>query len=963
MTTARKTVGLAAIGVLMVSASTPWVRTVLGDHRYSDGGWSGALGTRAVAPVFSEVGSREFSVGNRAAAALNITDIVSREFSVNNRLQASLGITDVVSREFSVHNRLEAPLEITDVISREFSVRNEPPPFLAFNDVVSREFSVYAPAPDLQVTALSAPAEVQPGQPFTVAFSIANAGDAPATGTWVDRVYLSDDDVLGGDTLLRAYLVDGPLEVGETYSRVEVFDFASTPGDYTVFVVANSDVDLDEGDNGNNNMASTPVASTGIDYGATVQASIETGPEGTPVILSGEAFWLDTSEPAPNVEVTVRVRLQDTRRIYSQVTDDNGLYAFVFDPLPGEAGHYTVFADHPLVSEDPASPQDEFTIYGLRSEPDQRYHRVAPGSLLSDEVTLRNLGDTPLTGISAVVNGAPANLDVQITAPDTLAPLGTATLSYTLDAADGTVNQSVVQVELSSAEGAVESLALLVDIAPEQPQLTASPSSLEAGMVRGGQNFVEFTVTNTGGAPTGALDVQLPAAEWLSLVTETPLEPLEVNESTTVTLRLSPADDLPLGPYPGNLLITGPVAGLSVPFVFTAISTATGDLQVYATDELTYWAPDTPPVEGAAITVRDPFTGDVVATGITDVNGLALFQDLTEAHYEIEAVKEGHGTARVTALVAGGGITQVETFMTRQLVNYQWSVFPTTIEDEYLITLEAVFETFVPAPVVTIEPASVDLRLMQDETMQVDFTITNHGLITADDVGLNIGLHPRYELTPLVSEIGDLPAQQFVVVPVIIRDTEFGAGGRKRGERSACVGIRFETVYTLVCGVRRSYSVPVIFGIPGGDCGGVGGGGYVWPGYGGGEGGGITVGMPEFGAPVPCGPCTGLECPTSIFSCALGFGPAGCPLGLAQNCGVGYSSQCLIAAVKACLVGQINPMLGAAVNLMDCLRDIPCACNCDSEDPNCPPRRFRAGGVFDPLIIGPADPPSHRPGL
>ena len=49
-------------------------------------------------------------------------------------------------------------------------------------------------------------------------------------------------------------------------------------------------------------------------------------------------------------------------------------------------------------------------------------------------------------------------------------------------------------------------------------------------------------------------------------------------------------------------------------------------------------------------------------------------------------------------------------FMPRQVVTYSFSVVPTTVPDEYYVTVTATFETNVPAPVVTIKPKLVDLR-------------------------------------------------------------------------------------------------------------------------------------------------------------------------------------------------------------------------------------------------------------
>lgn len=52
------------------------------------------------------------------------------------------------------------------------------------------------PPPDLQVTGLQAPTDTVAGQPFSVQWSVTNAGPGPAQGEWFDALYLSTDSIL-----------------------------------------------------------------------------------------------------------------------------------------------------------------------------------------------------------------------------------------------------------------------------------------------------------------------------------------------------------------------------------------------------------------------------------------------------------------------------------------------------------------------------------------------------------------------------------------------------------------------------------------------------------------------------------------------------------------------------------------------------------------------------------------------
>jgi hypothetical protein len=69
------------------------------------------------------------------------------------------------------------------------------------------------------------------------------------------------------------------------------------------------------------------------------------------------------------------------------------------------------------------------------------------------------------------------------------------------------------------------------------------------------------------------------------------------------------------------------------------------------------------------------------------------------------------------------------------VISIQWSVTETDIVDEYQVTLNATYQTQVPTPVLLIEPTAVNLPNLQiGEVFTGEMTITNYGLVRADDV-------------------------------------------------------------------------------------------------------------------------------------------------------------------------------------------------------------------------------------
>ncbi len=777
--------------------------------------------------------------------------------------------------------------------------------------------------PDLEVTQLTPSGGPYTGQRFDLAWRVGNTGAGTANGTWRDKVYLSTDAALDPqtDALLKTETIVAQINPGGAYLRTVSFDLPMIAGNYTLFVVVDAEGAVTEEDDANN---TTPLALSVLapEYTAEVVADVDSAPRGTPVLLSGDATRISDGLPAANVPVDIRLAVRGTTRTLRAITNVEGRFEFTFNPLGEEAGVYRVSADHPALFD--AQPEDQFTLYGLATTAGSISLDLVANAPQNGQFQVRNLGDTPLTNLTFQVTGLPPSIVLQIVGAGSLPPLATATFNYTAIALDVSTASATPTVNFSTAEGASASLGFQISVRSPTPQLATTPTALASTMLRGEQTFVQFDARNVGGAPTSLVSVQLPpGAPWLTLSSPSPLGPLASGETAAVVLTLAPAADLPLGRYTGSIVLSDGQTGVAVPFTFDAVSNATGDLRVEVTDEFSYYAPGLPRVAGAVVVVKNATTDAVVASGVTDQSGVLLFQGLTEAYYKVEARADNHGAFNSTVLVSGMQERRVEAFLPRQVVNYSWSVTPTTVNDEYRVQIEAVFETNVPTPVVTIDPPLVDLTDFTAPTKQVDFTITNHGLISALAARLQFDGGGRYIFRPLVEQFGDLPAQTSIVVPVVIEDTQFGSGLGG----GPCIAVSFELAYDLICGIRITYVRPVFFRIPNTNCPGAGGpGGTIVGGCCGGPGGPVVI-NPSYTQPTPCDPCAA-RCALSLLDCAIRFTPwreVRCIWSLSRNCGLIGDPNALKCgwSLFKCIV-KLHP----AVKFIECGLGIYDNCNC-----------------------------------
>ncbi len=574
-----------------------------------------------------------------------------------------------------------------------------------------------------------------------------------------------------------------------------------------------------------NNTTITPVTVTPA-YRGTVYSDTETAIAGNPVTLRGQALSNSDNSPVAYEFVKVRVENKGNIREIDAFTDGNGNFVRQFTPLPGEAGTYNINAYFPGFASEDTTPEDSFTLLGMRFEQNDQFltqvsQKITEGTTFNGSVKLQNLSNLSLSGLTATVNGAPSDWTVNVTPEKTsLGGNEEITVNYSINVPDDKWSYYNFGLGLSTTEGVTANLPIRVDVARLLPRLVADTSSLQASMLRGGQTIVEFTVSNQGEIASGQLNILLPNASWLKSASSVTLPSLNPGQSTKVSLLLQPSATQELTVYNGNVVISGDEASLSLPFNFRAISEAKGNLNISVVDELFFFAEGSPRLENATITLLDPFTGTVISSE-KDADGVLSKTDLAEGYYKLRITADNHDTYEQNIYIGAGETENIQAFLSRQTVKYTWTVTPTEIEDKYIITVQSTFETNVPIPTVVIEPSSLDFADLQavGQVMQIDMKVTNHGLIAANDIALNIGEHPFYKIEPLINGVDILAAKSSITIPVrITRIADFDTLASS-GEISTSSGIQVPCSFSLglsydyECAgqkIKRAFPIPVL---------------------------------------------------------------------------------------------------------------------------------------------------------
>lgn len=640
--------------------------------------------------------------------------------------------------------------------------------------ILFRDISSFIPKPFMEGENLRYPSVVSGGDPFDVTFGLTNTSDTVIDRKVVVRLWFSEDGQLGGpdDLMVGTYELTQPLHPGASILANAGVRAPLAEGDYRLVIELDANAALDIVEDERRFVVAPTVVSVLPPLTATVTAAESAVPVGTAVVLSGSAV-LRSGPPAAFSQVVIRVSNGSFHRDLTAVTDSSGRFTAEWTPTAGDAGIFQIGAAHRGARSVPV--QDSVQVLNLEVELDTRSITFAAGGSASISGTVRNPGGVSLSGFSFTAPGMPPGLDFNFSMPEgsSLAPGHTKNFTIVFNSLAGTRLRGSLPVYYGCNEGVRLEDTIDIQVVPPTGSLAVSTDlPLYEGVVRGGSRSFSVELSNEGATATGPIAVSLPNLPWLDLASASPLPSIPAGGTAKFSIRLRPDEAVPLTLYSGNLYLQPESGdGLSLPFEFRVVSDLSGGLEVIVEDELTYFTPANPKVEKATVKLRDPVTRELLETLVTTQSGTALFSELTEGFYQIEVVSPDHTRSERLIEVKPGRTQPVTVFIQKNFVTFHWDVVPIEIRDQYRITVESSFETNVPAPVVIMSPASIDVEDLVEvgDVKQIDLTFTNIGLIRAEDLFLSLPTNPHYEFIVNETDLGALPALSSVTVPLIVR--------------------------------------------------------------------------------------------------------------------------------------------------------------------------------------------------
>ena len=602
-------------------------------------------------------------------------------------------------------------------------------------------------------------AEDEVGAGVRLTIEIANGGAAELPAETVIKIYRRGES----SAVATVYTPDA-LGVGNTVTVTKRITLPATVGTNTYYAVVNethSTAELSF----NNNTSKEINVKTVAPFSVTIYTDKAVYAHGEKIQITGKLAGNKIAE----TDVELYLMNEGTRQTQRVTTDEEGNFNYTWELYSMQSGHFAVGACYP--NEGLKTEMASFDVYGLRRTNSANITcDVVEGETLTGNIQLSNPGVLSLNNVKIELLSAPDNCEATLEIPAKIAGGFTAQIAYTLKGTYPTAENKwdEVKARISTAEGVSLDVTLYFYCRAEKAKLVANTGHITTTMTKGKIREYILEVTNQGKNNSGKITLALP--DWITSLSGNPIAALPQNESATIILGLIPTDEMQL-----NVPVSGQIGincengdGTKVTFSVTPVSDENGVLIIDVTDEYTYNTQEKPHVEEAQVVVRNPVTDALVAQGMTGADGVYSVV-LPEGYYKVNVTADNHDSYTNNIFVDPGAETRKTVNLSIRGIEVSYTVEPTEVEDVYDIVTTVKYETNVPVPVVVIDaPPKVDGdALAEGESLIFNVTLTNKGLIKADNVTLYL---PEVEGWT-IEKLSDFKAmtllpQQSVIIPI-----------------------------------------------------------------------------------------------------------------------------------------------------------------------------------------------------
>ena len=594
------------------------------------------------------------------------------------------------------------------------------------------------------------------GTKVKLTITVSNDGAAEMPAEVPVKIYLR-----GNSTAVGTVYTSEAIAIGGSQTVTKTITLPTTVGSHSYYAVVNEQNTVQELSYNNNTSADVSIT-TVSPFAITVSTDKTIYKQGDKVTITGQL----TGNSIAETDIDIYLINEGARQVQTVKTDANGAFTYEWQLYALQSGHFAVGACYPGEGLD--TEMAAFDVYGLkRTEYSNITCETLVGEAYNGSIGLTNPGILDLNNVHVDVIDKPEHISATFSTIEKMTGGAMQSLSFTLNSSELSPSSDweKIKARILTNEGPSVDVTIYYHNASPRAVLESDISLINTTMTMGESQEFSFYITNTGKGATGNITLGLPS--WMKTATAANISSLDYGKSTRVVLRFTTNDDMQL-----NVPLTGHISincengnGITIPYTVKPVSEARGMMVVDVTDEYTYLTEEKPHVENAHVVVNQPVTGEKVAEGNTDADGL-FKAELPAGYYTVSVTADKHDSYTNSIMVAPGTDTPVDVFLSFQAITYSWDVVETEVEDVYDIKTTVEYDTRVPKPVVVVN--FPDELPYQNQI--INLLITNKGLISAYNVGFDAQIdRDGATFEPLVSlPIDTLKPQMTVAIPILM---------------------------------------------------------------------------------------------------------------------------------------------------------------------------------------------------
>ena len=326
----------------------------------------------------------------------------------------------------------------------------------------------------------------------------------------------------------------------------------------------------------------------------------------------------------------------------------------------------------------------------------------------------------------------------------TLPPGGSTSVVVNFTAPLNASDTARFKLDVTAADGTKATSNIKLNLRPATPIPVTDPKGVMVGLNPGSEIVKTIKIPNKGLGEMNGIRLEQPATiPWIRAGNLSRVNLLP-QESATFDVTFAPGAAISLGQYQDKVVVTNGNYSAMVTVAAEISSASLGGISFIVSDDTGSR------VSNADISFvgKEPYTfqeGGQTRTyyqtfaGRTNSEGIVTLTDkpLGEYSYSISA----SGRKKLTgdcSIMPGSNLAPVEAVMESLPVQIEWTVVPTTIQDEYEIKLNLEFGVNIPKPNFGFIPPWINVPKNVQSAMVVEAQIVNTGLIALTDVTAQI---------------------------------------------------------------------------------------------------------------------------------------------------------------------------------------------------------------------------------